>query len=77
MKKSLLCLATVALLALASCSDQNHCYEFTTTVGPLTTTTYLYCTKTEAEAHKSNLTTSASTCTFKKVSKSEADCKNF
>jgi len=76
MKKTFLILSIVAALGMTSCSNTESCYEFTTVSGSVTLTTYGYMTKAEADAHKADLDTSWSTCTYKRVSKSEADCTN-
>ncbi len=64
----------IDVLAMTACSDTKHCYEFKTVTGSVTVTTYDYMTKAEADAKKADLDTSWSTCTYKRVSKSEADC---
>ena len=81
MKKHFLIAGALAVLALAmtACSDTKSCYDFTTVINWTSTTqttsiTYEYMTKAEADAHKADLETSSSTCTYKRVSKSEADC---
>ena len=78
MKKNFLIAAVLILAALGmtACSDTKSCYEFTTVSGSVTLTTYGYMTKAEADAKKANLDSSISTCTYKRVSKSEADCTN-
>ena len=83
MKKNFLIAAVLILAALgmSACSDTKSCYEFTTVINWTSTTqttsvTYEYMTKTEADAHKADLETSSSTCTYKRVSKSQADCTN-
>ena len=83
MKKNFLIAAVLILAALgmSACSDTKSCYEFTTVIHWSSTTqttsvTYEYMTKAEADAHKADLETSSSTCTYKRVSKSEADCTN-
>ena len=78
MKKTFLIVAVVALAALGmtSCANTDSCYQFTTSTGGITVITYGYMTKSEADATKANLDTSFSTCTYKRVLKSEADCKN-
>ena len=76
MKKNFLIAAVLILAALgmSACSDTKSCYEFTTVTWSVTVTTYDYMTKAEADAKKADLDTSWSTCTYKRVSKSEADC---
>lgn len=76
MKKGFL-IAAVAVVAFAmtAYSNTERCYEFTTVSGGVSVKTYGYMTKAEADATKANLTTSFSTCTYKAVAKSEADCK--
>ena len=77
MKKTFLIVAVVAIAALGmtSCANTERCYEFTTSAGNGTVVTYGYMTKSEADAWKANLDTSFSKCTYKRVLKSEADCK--
>lgn len=65
----------IAALGMTSCANTKSCYEFTTSTGNVTLVTYGYMTKSDADATKVNLDTSISTCTYKRVLKSEADCK--
>ena len=78
MKKTFLTFAIVAIAAfgMTSCANTESCYEFTTSTGAVSVVTYGYMTKSDADATKANLETSFSTCTYKRVSKSEADCTN-
>ena len=78
MKKTFLIVAVVAIAALGmtSCANTDSCYQFTTSTGGITVITYGYMTKSEADATKANLDTSFSTCTYKRVLKSEADSTN-